>query len=222
MRRGVNRKLEMAARVSAFSRAHPSPDPEYATVLGRIEERLARAEAIAGKQFEGLAAAKSARVRRREIRKLIHFQLLRYLVAVGGVAAKTRSELAERFKLPDLHANNRVFLTAVKSMLELAQAQKDALVAEGMSPRLLEDLERKVAEFEAVIEQQRMARLDHIGARIEMDSLLAELMEAVRLLDGMNRWRFGSDPGLLAEWNREKRLPGDGTAPPTGGVAPAA
>lgn len=86
MRRRVNEWLEMAARVRAFSRTHPSADPEYAMVLGRLEERLARAEAIAGRQFEGLKAARSARSRRGELRRVVHTQLLRYLVRVGEVA----------------------------------------------------------------------------------------------------------------------------------------
>jgi hypothetical protein len=57
MRKGVRGKLEMAARVRQFSRAHPSEDPGYATVLGRFEERLTRAEAIVARQYNGLTSA---------------------------------------------------------------------------------------------------------------------------------------------------------------------
>lgn len=56
MRSAVGRKLEMAARVRVFSRTHPSEDPGYATVFGRFEERLTRAEAIAARQYEGLVS----------------------------------------------------------------------------------------------------------------------------------------------------------------------
>ena len=208
MRSAVGKRLEMSARVRSFSRAHPSTDAEYTLVLGRLEERLTRAEAIAGRQFEGLVAAKSARLRRQELRRAVHFQLLRYLVAVGGIAARTRTELAQRFQLPDSHGNHRAFLTAVKSMLTLAEAQKDALVAEGMSPRLLEDLGRLVTEFETVTEAARAAKLDHIGARADLELISAELTEQVKVLDGINRWRFGKDPELLVEWNAAKHVPG--------------
>jgi hypothetical protein len=44
-------------------------------------------------------------------------------------------------------------------MLTLAEAHKDALVAEGMSPGLLEELGAKVTEFEAVSDAARTARL---------------------------------------------------------------
>jgi hypothetical protein len=173
---------------------------------------------------------------------VVHFQLLRYLVAVGGLASRTRAELAERFKLPDTHGNHRAFLTAVKSMLAMAEAQKDALVAEGMSPRLLEDLNRLVAEFETAMEAARTARLEHIGARADLEEATAQVLELVRLLDGINRWRFGKDPKLLVEWNAAKHVAGvpvgsarergygsspaagdsGATPPPSGGVAPAA
>ena len=47
MNLNVRRKLEMVTRVRTFSRAHPSTEPTYTTVLGRLEERLAEAQAIA-------------------------------------------------------------------------------------------------------------------------------------------------------------------------------
>ena len=150
MRKGVRGKLEMAARVRQFSRAQPSEDPGYATVLGRFEERLARAEAIVARQHNGLTSARGARARRAELRRVVHFQLLRYLIRVGAIAARTRTELAERFRLPDTRITNRGFLTAVRAMLTLAEAHKDALVAEGMSPTLLEELGTKLTEFETV------------------------------------------------------------------------
>jgi hypothetical protein len=235
MRGLVGRKMEMFARVRIFSRAHPSTDPGYATVLNRFEGRLNSAEVLAAKQHDGVVSAQQARNRRGELRRVVHFQLLRYLVKVGGVAGKTRTELADRFKLPRSHANNRVFLTAVRSMLTVAQSQQEAMVSEGMSPTLLEELGTMLTEFEAASDAARSARLDHIGARADLDAVTAELMETVQVLDGVNRWRFGKDPKLLVEWNAAKHVfdvghgrvvppaAGDGGTPPgSGGVAPAA
>jgi hypothetical protein len=240
MRGMVGRKLEMFARVRIFSRAHPSPDPGYATVLNRFEGRLNIAEVLAAKQHDGLVSAQKARNRRGELRRVVHFQLLRYLVRVGEVAGKSRTELADRFKLPNGHANNRVFLTSVRSMLAVAESQKEAIVSEGMSPTLLEELGRMLTEFEAASDAARAARLDHIGARADLEEVTAELMETVQMLDGVNRWRFGKDPKLLVEWNAAKHLSGSrvvtarersdrgspagdgGTPPSTGGVSPAA
>ena len=134
MHKGVSGKLEMAARVRQFCRAHPSDDPSYATAFGRFEDRLTRADAIVARQYNGRVSAKAARARRMELRRSVQFHLLRYLISVGGIAGRSNAELAERFRLPDGRANNRAFLTAVRAMVTLAEAHKDALVAEGMSP----------------------------------------------------------------------------------------
>jgi hypothetical protein len=61
---------------------------------------------------------------------VLHFQLIRYLVAVGSVASKDRAELAERFKLPNGNATTSAFLSTVKALLATAESQKELLVQE--------------------------------------------------------------------------------------------
>lgn len=229
----VRRKLEMATRVRTFSRTHPSTEPTYTTVLGRLEERLAEAEAIATRQHEARVAARGARVHRKELRRIVHFQLLPYLVAVGNVAARSRTELATQFRLPNVSANNQAFLTAVNALVAAAEQQRDVLVAAGMAPALLEELQRMLAEFEVASEEARAKRLSHIGARADLQQIAGALMEEVRVLDGINRWRFGKDPEVMAEWNAARHLPSSApagqpanskevTPPEAGRVAPAA
>ncbi|MDP3911873.1 MAG: hypothetical protein Q8Q14_15925 [Gemmatimonadales bacterium] len=203
----VRRKLEMAARVRTFSRTHSSTEPTYATVLSRFEERLAEAEAIAAKQHEARLAARGARTRRRELRRVVHFQLLPYLVAVGNVAARDRTELAAQFRLPNSNANNQAFLTAVKALGTAAEQQRDILVAAGMAPALLEELQRMISAFEIASEEARAKRLSHIGARADLQQIAGELMDEVRVLDGINRWRFGKEPEVMAEWQAARHLP---------------
>lgn len=181
------------------------------THLGRLEDRLARATAILARQHNGRVSARAARARRTELRSAVQFHLLRYLIAVGVIVGRTRADLADRFRLPDTRGNNRAFLTAVRAMLTLAESNKDALVAEGMSPGLLEELGAKVTEFETVSDAARTARLDHIGARADLDGVTTELAEAVRVLDGINRWRYGGKtPEPLVEWNAARHVPGQG------------
>jgi len=203
----IRRKLEMVTRVRTFSLAHPSTEPTYTTVLGRLEERLTEAEAIATKQHEARVAARGARNNRKELRRIVHFQLLKYLVAVGNVASHGRTELATQFRLPSVSANNQAFHTAVKALVAAAVQQRDVLVAAGMAPALLEELQQKLAEFETASEEARAKRLSHIGARADLDKITGTLMEEVRVLDGINRWRFGKDPEVMAEWQAARHLP---------------
>lgn len=231
----VRRKLEMATRVREFSRAHPSPDPSYGIVLGRLEERLTRAEAIAARQHNGLQASRGATAHRLELRKILHSQLLRYLVSVGEAAIKDSADVAERFKLPSTHGSYAAFLTSAKSLIAAAESQRETLLAAGMSTTLIDDLGKTVAEFEASSEATRTARRDHIGARAELETITENLQELVRVLDGINRYRYGKDPELMIEWNAARTVPfqkqrtttpppaGDGTgSAPPGSVAPAA
>jgi hypothetical protein len=80
-------------------------------------------------------------------------------------------------------------------------------------PTLLDDLGRMVSEFEALPEAPRTGRRDHIGARAELDVIVSELVHQVRVLDSVNRHRYGKDPKL-----------DDGVArgPGGAGAAPAA
>ena len=213
----VRRKLEMAARVREFTRARVATEPGYAPVLARFEELLTRAAGIVARQHQGRVAALGARARRRELRRTLHTQLVHYLVAVGSVAAKDQAELAARFRLPATNANNTVFLTSVKAILAAAEGQRDLLVKEGMTPALLEDLGRMVADFEAVSEAQRTARRDHIGARADLEVITTELVEQVKVLDGVTRYRFGDEPEVMAEWKAARQVlgvPRNGVTPP--------
>ena len=231
MKSEVRRKLEMVARVREFIQAHAAAEPGYAPVLERLQGRLTRAGTIATREQEGRAAARSARDHREELRRVLHFQLLRYLTAVGSVAAKDRAELAAKFKLPSANAPNPTFLTSVNTLIRAAAEQKDALVAVGMKPELLDDLNRMVVEFGTVLEAVRTARRDHIGANVDLDTITTELLDEVKVLDGITRYRFGMDPEVMGEWNAVKRVPGqpgrgkngNGASPAgNGGQAPTA
>ena len=39
-----------------------------------------------------------------------------------------------------------------------------------------------------------------MGASAELDALAEELIQVVRLMDGLNRYRFADDANALAEW----------------------
>lgn len=208
MRTPIRRKLDMAARVREFIRAHAAAVPDYAPVLQKFEELVGQAGAIVARQFEGRVAARGARARRKELRRLLHSQLVHYLVAVGEFANENQAELAERFKLPATNANNSFFLTSVKALLETAVGQKELLIKAGMSQTLLDDLGRMVADYETVSEAQRTARRDHIGARVDLEVITTELAKQVKILDGVTRYRFGNDPEVMAEWKAAKQVLG--------------
>ncbi len=230
----VRRKLEMAARVRDFSRTHRSESPKYTAVLGRLEERLGRADALITQQRAGFIAVHAATTRRRELRRALQFKLLRHLVRVGEMAAVERPELLDRFRLPGLRSTHKSFLIATKAMLAEAVAAKDLMVSHGLTESLLEDLARMITQFEEATETGFIGRRGHVGARADLLVVASEIMELVEWLDGLNRYRFRENPELQAAWDSARNVvarphvkggtpPVDGGAtPPSGGIAPAA
>src|SRR3989449_11644571 len=61
----LRRRLERAARVRDFIRAHRTDGAGEGTALARLEELLQRAEALAAQQRAGVVAARSATMQRR-------------------------------------------------------------------------------------------------------------------------------------------------------------
>lgn len=79
------------------------------------------------------------------------------------------------------------------------------------------ELKQAVAAFVAENEAARTARRDHIEARTELDSIAAQLSEQISVLDGMTRYRFGSDPEVMAGWQAARHqlgVPRTGVVPP--------
>ncbi len=208
MRSPIRRKLEMAARVREFCQAHISTEPGFAPVLARLEATLVRGTAIDARQQQGFMASRVARGRRRELRRLIHFQLVRYVVALGAYATRAQAGESKRFKIPNSSLPNAAFVTAVRGLIGDATQHQEELVALGMAPALLDELTLQVGEFETAAEAGRTARRDHIGAREELEEVNASISGEVRAIDGIVGYSFGNNRDIMAEWRAAKRIPG--------------
>ena len=207
MNKSLRRRLEMAARVREFLRAHPTEDAGEEPALTRLEELLARAQTLAAEQHAGLAAARSATIQREDIRRVIASKLLRFLMAAGVVAARDHLELAGQFQLPN-SASHQAFLTAAQHMLDTATQRTDLLVHEGMKTSVLDDLSTALQQFQQTLEVSRTARRQHVEARAELEAVAAEIPDRVRLLDGLVRYRFGNDPELMDSWASARNVLG--------------
>jgi hypothetical protein len=233
MRSAVRRRLEMAAAVRQFSRDHPSDDPSYAIMLGKLEELVTRAEALAAQEIGGRIAELAAGGRRDELRRSIHFQLLRHLIKSGELAAKERPELLGKFRIRSLRAPHTSYLISARKMLEEGIANKDLLASVGLSTAMLDELGSTIAQFEAATAEVRTGKIGHVGARAELEAVTAEILDRVGQLNTFNQHRFRSDPEKLAGWEAVRNVPGafrsntkpvveGGVTPPSGAVAPAA
>ncbi len=109
-------------------------------------------------------------------------------------------------------------------------------MSRGMSEKLLDDLAAAIAEFEQTQEATRAGRRDHVGASADLKAVFADIVEQVRLVDGLVRYRFGDNPELMGAWASARNVlgpfrprgeweAGEGNTPDEAGpdvVAPAA
>ena len=190
----------MAVRARDFLRAHRTDGVPEQAALARLEELVQRAEALVAQQRAGVLASRASTEHRAKVRRALQSKLLRYLTAVGRVAARENADLGAQFRLPRTRGANLAFVAVARGMLEKATAQKELLVGHGMAEQLLDDLARGITEFEQTLEATRTGRRSHVGASADLKAVFSEISEQVRLLDGLVRYRFGDNEELMGAW----------------------
>jgi hypothetical protein len=221
----ARRKLEMGARALEFSRAHPDASPGYAAALARLEDRLNRADRLASQQRDGILLSRTATARKRELRRTMKQAHLSHLASVAKVASDEVPELAQKFALTQATNSYLAFRTAARGMEAEAESRKELLVKHGLSETVLQGLTQALDEFDAVVDQGSDGRVAHVGASFELDGVADEVVQVVKVMNGLNRFRFAKDGELLRSWEAASNViatpqPVD-DKPETGGGAPA-
>jgi len=200
MNAGVRRKLDLGAKVVEFTLAHPFTEPASVAVATRLEEKVAHGKELVVQQRTGQLGARSANARRNKIRFGALMTLLRLLVRVAEVAAKELPELAGRIKLPPQDGSHQAFLAAATMMVAEAASHRELLVKHGLAESLLDDLDRALAEYEAAANGALGAARARVTARLELKRVATEMVEIIKILDALNRYRFRDEEQLLGAW----------------------
>lgn len=201
-----DRKLETAKASRDFCRANPSDNPSVTPILARLEGRISRAEILMAQQRAGELTVRTANGNRKAIRKDMQNHLLPALIEVAGDVAKEEPSLVGRFRLPALNTAKVALVTQVRGMVAEAKAHEELFIKHGLEPTLLEELTKAVDEFEALQEKAHAGKRDHTGARAELVEVMAEIMELIHLLDGLNRYRFRRDAEKMGAWRSARNV----------------
>jgi hypothetical protein len=226
-------RIEMGTRALNFSRAHPDPTPGYTAAVTRLEERLARAGQLAKQQRDGLLLVRASTARKAELRRTLRKAHLSHVAQVAKVASREVPELAQKFVFKPGTTTYLAFRTAARGMAAEALNQKELLVKYGLAETVLDNLVLTLDHFDAAVENGAGARQAHVGASAELRAVADEIVQIVRVMDGLNRYRFLNDGELLAGWESASKVlttskngtpkPDTGTTPPAGGeIRPAA
>jgi hypothetical protein len=101
-------------------------------------------------------------------------------------------ELAQKFVLPERGSSYLAFRTTARTLAAEAVSRKEVLVRHGLVEKVLDDLLQALARFDQAIEQGTDGRGAHVGARAELETLAEEIVEPVKAMDGVNRFRFAA------------------------------
>jgi hypothetical protein len=211
----TRRILEMGRRALAFAEAHPEETPANLPALSRLKEILARADALIIQQRDGISEVRAATLEKREIRRKIRRTHLPHLARVAEAAGTERPELAKKLELPSEALPYLAFRSAVQAILTEAQNEKELLLRYGMVESAPVSLGEALGQFDRAVERGVSGRRAHVGARAELEAIADEVLQQVRQLDGLIRFRFAQDAEALAGWRSASNTFG----PPRSGAA---
>lgn len=217
----IRRKLDMAGRVRDFCRTHPDPNPGYTAAVARLEERLARANALAKQEVAGRLAVSGAIANKEELRQEIQ-HTVSLLAALAESAVQEEPDLRAIIVRPTIALSHQAFLTRARVAGDAAMEHKEILTRYGMLDDFLIQLGSSLDRFEQVLNEKHVGRAAHVGARAELESVTAEIMLIVRQLDALNRYRFRRDAESLAGWRSARDVAWPLTPPSGEAEKPAA
>ena len=229
MKAHTRRQIEMGQQALDFGRAHPDPSPGWGIAIAGLEERVRIAGVLAGEQQEGIRAVHAATAQKRELRRVMNESHLLHVARAGQAAAKELPELAQIFEFSRGPVPYAVFRTRAQTLVAAAEGHKELLTKYGLADTAFDALKQSLVEFDAAVEQGMAARLTHVGASAKLAAVAGEIVKAVKVMDGLNRFRFRDQPDLLAAWKSASkvrdftRTPVDeGAVPPPAGEVKAA
>jgi hypothetical protein len=199
--------------------------------VAELGQGLERAWALSAEERTGRSDVSESAVRRKALRRKIRKVLAQHVALIAERAAAEAPDLAGRFAVPGHNAAHAAFLNQAQALRNGAVAVQDLLAKHGLSPAVLDDLGRAVAELEGLVTRGSSSRQAHVGARAALESLAPRLLDTVDLLETLTRYRFEDDPKKLAAWvsarrgrrrNRKKKGTEGGDAPPAGGAGSVA
>lgn len=230
MDRRQTKQLNRAIRVHEYSVAHSDGGAASTAIVAGLGKAIGDAQNLARQQRDGQNEERNAADTKKALKKTFR-KLVRHVARVAALVAKDHPELTREFRLPRGKGGEQAVLTAVRSIADEARANQDLFLTNGMAVTLIADMDKALADYEAAIERTGAAKRAHIGANAEVDAVLRRIMLIVRLLDGLNQYRFEDDAEKLAAWNSARNLPGpgpekapaeDGPVPPGDGTVPRA
>jgi hypothetical protein len=199
-------KLQVGDRVVGFCRAHPSDNAGLTTAVARLEERLARAQALDEQHKNGEIAVAASVLNKSDLRVTIR-DGLSLVAGLAEAAADEQPDLAVRIKPPALRAQQTTFVSSARVAVTQAREVEPVLKGYGLPDTLLTEISAAIDRLESTEDAKEAGRNAHVGATADLHKVTGDVMRILRQLDKLHRHRFREDAELLAAWKRARNLP---------------
>jgi hypothetical protein len=214
-------KYQMGLGSYELTAQHPLADPEGAEAVTRLQALLQRFRELAAEQHEAGVTGRANVQRQAEIRQVVARDHLPHLANVGRLAGRDLPELVRTFT-PRRIKTHLQFRTVTGSMFDAARSNQDALRKHGLSVTMLDDLEKVLAEYDALGEALNRHHTTRAGASVDLHRVAKDIVAVVRVLDGHNRLRWRDDARMLAAWRTASTIRRTGTSSTPEAGPPAA
>jgi hypothetical protein len=206
MNHSTRRIVDMAVRVRDFCRTHPDPtNAGYTAATERLEDRLIRIQALSEQQVSGHLTVTGAVASTEDLRRDIQ-ETMFLLIGLARAASQEEPELRAGLTRLPVNVSHQEVVTRGRVAIATATSHRDLLLKYGLPENLLEEFGKRLDEFEAVVNDRNAGRAAHVGARADLSAVKQEIMDLVRQLGAINRYRYRKDAESLAAWTSARNV----------------
>jgi len=199
-------KLDVGGRVVGFCHAHPSDNPGLNAAVGKLEDRLARANVLDQQHESGQIAVKASVLTKGGLRATVRDGLI-LVAGLAEAAVGEQPDLEVRIKAPPIKISRKEFVNRARVAVQQATDVEALLKEYGLPDTLLAELSAAIDRIEATEGAKEVGRNAQVGASADLDKVTGEVMRILRQLDRLNRHRFKDDAELLAAWRYARNIP---------------
>jgi len=210
----TTKKLTMMQRVDGFLGeivAEFAPESRGHLLITEYQTQLAALDAALTTKYSGSTSYSASIESKTEIREDLveHLRLFR---DAAEVLESDHPDIGQRYAFNE--RLSEVALLKLAQQIAASAGVDRPLLSELLEDEVLDALPTRIAAFEAVLYK----RDDGLGERIRGNALLGsqldELSRKVRRLDRLMKIHLRERPGMLAEWQRTKRIRQTGPSAP--------
>lgn len=200
MKAKTGRVYEMCVRALRWVAAHPDDEAGFGVLLAQLQVLVTRLGQLVTDQRNGRVDSRSARERKRELRREMLAGPIAHLARIAALAVKEVPDLRVTFVFKPEAGTLLAFQAAARDMFNAAQAHLEVLVKHGLSESVLVQFGKLLDEFDAAMGLGATGRTTHTAATRELEVQTRQAAAIVKAMDARIRLRFQDDLQALEQW----------------------